>query len=109
MSGVEQRSEAFQEAAVASFVGGYRPLPGIRDEMMDAAGQPRAHWIPFLAALGELGPEELRRRFDAADRYLKESGVFYRVYDDAGGKERPWALSHVPLLIEDADWQQLSA
>ena len=106
---MEQRSEAFQEAAVASFVGGYRPLPGIRDEMMDAAGQPRAHWIPFLAALGELGPEELRRRFDAADRYLKESGVFYRVYDDAGGKERPWALSHVPLLIEDADWQQLSA
>lgn len=108
MSGVEQRTESFEDAAVTSFVGGYAPLPGIRDEMMGPDGKPRAHWIPFLAALGELGPEELRRRIDAADRYLKESGVFYRVYDDAGGKERPWALSHVPLLIDKSDWTELS-
>ncbi len=106
--GVEQRTESFEDAAVTSFVGGYAPLPGIRDEMMGPDGKPRAHWIPFLAALGELGPEELRRRIDAADRYLKESGVFYRVYDDAGGKERPWALSHVPLLIDKSDWTELS-
>lgn len=109
MSGAEQRSEAFQEEAVASFIGGYAALPGIRDEMMDAEGQPRPHWVPFLAALAELGPEELRRRFGAADRYLKESGVFYRVYDDEGGGERPWALSHVPLLIAKADWDVLAA
>ncbi|MEP9375462.1 circularly permuted type 2 ATP-grasp protein [Aquabacter sp. CN5-332] len=109
MSGAEQRSEAFQEAAVASVIGGYATLPGIRDEMMDADGHPRPHWVPFLAALAEIGPEELRRRFGAADRYLKDSGVFYRVYDDAGGGERPWALSHIPLLIDKADWAVLSA
>lgn len=109
VAGTEERTEAFRAAAVASFVGAYAPLPGVRDEMMDADGQPRPHWAPFLAALAELGPEELRRRFDAADRYLRDSGVFYRVYDDGGGRERPWSLSHVPLLIDKPEWDVLSA
>lgn len=109
MSGAEQRSEAFERAAAESLLGGYRTLPGVRDEMLDADGRPRAHWVPFLAALAEMGPEELRRRFGSADRYLRDSGVFYRVYDDAGGGERPWSLSHVPLLIEQSDWAALSA
>ncbi|MFG1294963.1 MULTISPECIES: circularly permuted type 2 ATP-grasp protein [Xanthobacter] len=109
MSGAEQRSEAFERAAAESLLGGYRTLPGVRDEMLDADGRPRAHWIPFLAALAEMGPDELRRRFGSADRYLRDSGVFYRVYDDVGGGERPWSLSHVPLLIERSDWAALSA
>ncbi|WP_454915888.1 circularly permuted type 2 ATP-grasp protein [Xanthobacter sediminis] len=109
MSGAEQRSETFEKAAAESLLGGYRTLPGVRDEMLDAEGRPRPHWVPFLATLAELGPEELRRRFGSADRYLRDSGVFYRVYDDAGGGERPWSLSHVPLLIEQSDWTALSA
>src|SRR5262249_54966908 len=40
----------------------------------------------------------------AADRHLRDSGVFYRVYEDAAGAERPWPLSHVPLLIDGAQW-----
>ncbi len=109
VSGAEQRSEVFERAAAESLIGGYRTLPATRDEMMDADGQPRRHWQPFLAALAELGPEELRRRFSAADRYLRDSGVFYRVYDDAGGGERPWSLSHMPLIIGNSDWETLSA
>ncbi len=85
MSEAETRSVEFEQAAVESVLGGYQTLPGVRDEMMDADGQPRAHWTGFLGALAELGPEELRRRFSSADRYLGESGVFYRVYDDAAG------------------------
>ena len=38
-------------------------------------------------------------RFAAADRHVHDSGVFYRVYEDVAGAERPWPLSHVPLLI----------
>ena len=45
----------------------------------------------------------------AADRYLRDSGVFYRVYEDASGVERPWPLSHIPLLIEPAEWRALEA
>src|ERR1700728_3642094 len=94
-------------AALEPFVAGYRPLPGIFDEMMDADGRVRAHWQPFLSMLAALGGEEINRRFAAADRYLRDSGVFYRVYEDAAGIERPWPLSHVPLIIEPGEWTQL--
>ena len=90
-------------------VSGYRPLPGIHDEMMDAEGHVRAHWHRFLSMLSELGADEINRRFAAADRYLHDSGVFYRVYEDPAGAERPWPLSHVPLLIAASEWQQLEA
>jgi uncharacterized circularly permuted ATP-grasp superfamily protein/uncharacterized alpha-E superfamily protein len=96
-------------AALEPFVAGYRPLPGIFDEMMDANGRVRAHWQPFLAMLATLGGDEINRRFAAADRYLRDSGVFYRVYEDAAGIERPWPLSHIPLIIEPGEWRQLEA
>ena len=98
-----------QNASLEQFVSGYRPLPGIFDEMMDGDGGVRAHWQPFLAMLAALGGDEINRRFAAADRYLRDSGVFYRVYEDAAGIERPWPLSHVPLIIEPAEWRQLEA
>src|SRR5579862_8925594 len=96
-----------QYAGLERFVSGYRRLPGIFDEMMDGDGRVRAHWQPFLLMLAALGGDEINRRFAAADRYLRDSGVFYRVYEDAAGIERPWPLSHVPLIIEPTEWNQL--
>jgi hypothetical protein len=99
---VVESGTASAEQGLVQFVAGYRPLPGIFDEMMDGDGRVRAHWRPFLSMLAALGAEEINRRFGAADRYLRGSGVFYRVYEDAAGIERPWPLSHVPLIIEPA-------
>ena len=62
-------------ASLEAFVAAYRPLPGIFDEMMDDGGRVRAHWRSFLSMLAGLGPEEINRRFAAADRYLRSSGV----------------------------------
>ncbi len=98
-----------QSESPEQFVAGYKPLPGIFDEMMGADGKPRAHWRPFLSMLAGLGSEEIGRRCAAADRYLHDSGVFYRVYEDPADAERPWPLSHVPLLIEPSEWRQLEA
>src|SRR6476646_11990822 len=77
------------------------------DEMMDHHGRVREHWRPFLGMLAALGPDDVNRRFAAADRHLRDSGVFYRVYEDPAGAERPWPLSHVPLLIDGAEWKRL--
>ena len=99
---VEQHNASLQQ-----FVAGYRLLPGVYDEMMDTGGRVRPHWQPFLSMLAALGTEDINRQFAAADRYLRDSGVFYRVYEDASGVERPWPLSHIPLLIEPAEWRAL--
>ena len=87
--------------------GGYRPLPGVFDEMIAPDGNLRPHWLPFLRRFAGLGDEETGRRFSAADRHLKDSGVFYRVYEDPAGTERAWPFSHLPLVIDAADWRGL--
>src|SRR5262252_5925810 len=107
MAGQHKRSSAADD--VAALVAGYRPLPGIFDEMVDRHGRVRAHWQPLLATLAAVGASEIARRFAAADRHLHDSGVFYRVYEDASGADRPWPLSHIPLLIDAAEWRRLEA
>jgi uncharacterized circularly permuted ATP-grasp superfamily protein/uncharacterized alpha-E superfamily protein len=109
MSAQRDNAVAAENTNFDQFVAGYRPLPGIFDEMMDDAGRVRAHWQPLLGMLAALGTDEINRRFAAADRYLRGSGVFYRVYEDTAGIERPWPLSHVPLIIEPSEWRQLEA
>jgi uncharacterized circularly permuted ATP-grasp superfamily protein/uncharacterized alpha-E superfamily protein len=87
----------------------YLPIPGAYDEMVDAIGSVRPHWSNLARGLTKLGTQEMERRFAASDRFLRDSGVFYRVYEDTGGAERPWPLSHIPLIIEPLEWEQLQA
>jgi len=94
---------------VAQLLAGYRPLPDVHDEMMSGDGEVRAHWRDLLAGLAALGREELSRRFAATDRYLHDSGVFYRVYEDEAGVERPWPLTPIPLIIAAEEWERLQA
>jgi len=56
-----------------SLVAHYRPLPDVRDEMVDASGAPRPAWRQFIAALDGLGTQELTRRFARADQYLRDA------------------------------------
>ncbi|KRA50492.1 circularly permuted type 2 ATP-grasp protein [Devosia sp. Root635] len=90
-------------------VADYRMQPGVPDEMIDPEGNIRPGWSELMAAFDRLGPTELAARFERADQYLRDAGVFYRKYDGAEGKERDWPLAHVPLLIAEADWSTISA
>jgi uncharacterized circularly permuted ATP-grasp superfamily protein len=109
MSHTDSAPDDRLNGALARLLEDYRPFPGIYDEMMDRTGAVRGHWRPFLERLAGLGPDEINRRFAIADRYLRDSGVFHRVYEDPAGVERAWPSSHVPLLIEANDWEQLKA
>jgi uncharacterized circularly permuted ATP-grasp superfamily protein/uncharacterized alpha-E superfamily protein len=92
---------------LAQWVRDYRRLPGIPDEFLSPDGSPRAVWSRFFDAFGALAPDEIERRFAMADRHLREAGVTYRAPGE--NADRTWPLSHLPLLIDDADWQQLTA
>ena len=85
----------------------YEPLPGVPDEFIDARGEPRPHWLRFLENFTALEARDLDRRFDLADRHMRDTGVSYRAYGDPD--VRPWPLSHVPLLISEAEWSQIAA
>ena len=86
----------------------YRPLEGASDEMLGPDGAVRPVWRHFLDRLSSMNQVELERRIDRADRYLRDAGVFYRVYGGAPNAERSWPLSHVPVLIGEKEWRSLS-
>ncbi|HEY4836640.1 MAG TPA: circularly permuted type 2 ATP-grasp protein [Bradyrhizobium sp.] len=85
----------------------YSRLPGIPDEFIAQDGTPRAVWTRFFDAFAALTPDDIERRFGSADRHLREAGVTYRAPGETA--DRLWPLSHLPLLIGETDWQQLSA
>src|SRR5664279_2076891 len=110
-----QESRASSQAAkarpanrrVAQWARDYVRLPGIPDEYIAQDGAPRPVWTRFFDAFAGLTPGEIERRFGAADRHLREAGVTYRAPGE--NADRLWPLSHLPLLIDDAEWQQLTA
>src|SRR3569623_203385 len=85
-------------------IANYQLIPGVPDEMSDPAGNIRPGWSTLMAAFDQLGPTELSARFERADQYLRDAGVFYRKYDGAEGKERAWPLAHVPLIVDESEW-----
>ena len=98
---------ALAERRIAEWTSGYAPLSGIPDEYIGADGAPRAHWARFLDSLALQDPDEINRRFGAADRHIHDMGISYRVYGETN--ERSWPLSHLPLLIADNEWKQIAA
>ncbi|WP_213771305.1 circularly permuted type 2 ATP-grasp protein [Bradyrhizobium sp. dw_78] len=92
---------------MAQWMRDYVRLPGTPDEYIAEDGAPRAVWTRFFDAFAALNPADIERRFASADRHLREAGVTYRTPGDSA--DRIWPLSHLPLIIDEADWQQLAA
>src|SRR5260221_2775970 len=91
---------------VAQWARGSARLRGIPDEYIAQDGTPRAVWTRFFDAFAELTPGDIEWRSGSADRHLREAGVTYRAPGETA--DRLWPLSHLPLLIGEADWQQLT-
>jgi len=92
---------------MAQWTRDYARLPGIPDEYIAQDGAPRAAWTRFFDAFAALAPADIERRFASADRHLREAGVTYRAPGETA--DRLWPLSHLPLIIDETDWQQLTA
>ncbi|MBO9454732.1 circularly permuted type 2 ATP-grasp protein [Paracoccus sp. R12_1] len=102
---------AGQITAGGAGLGAYRPLPGVADEMLGADGQIRPIWSRMAAHLGGLAPADLAIQMARADRYLRDSGVFYRQYGSAQAAtaDRAWPFSHIPVLLDEDDWSQIAS
>ncbi|HEX8606627.1 MAG TPA: circularly permuted type 2 ATP-grasp protein, partial [Pseudoduganella sp.] len=87
----------------------YHAAPDSFDEMLDAAGMPRAHWRAMLANLEHEAPDMMRQRLEMVQRQVRENGVTYNVPADADGRERPWDLNVLPLILPHEEWSGIEA
>ena len=56
-----------------------------------SAGNLAAHWAAFFSHAGANDPAELNRRSASLEHQVRDNGVTYNVYADAGGPQRPWS------------------
>jgi len=92
---------------LARWLESYRPLPGVPDELFDGAGRPREHWLAFLRELAGYGDDDADGRFGMAARHIRDSGASYRIYGEE--TERSWPLDPLPLILPQAEWDQIAA
>lgn len=91
---------------LSGWLRGYKPLPGIPDELLDTSGRPRDQWLSFLGELAEYREDEFKNRFELATRHIRDTGVSYRIYGEEN--ERSWPLGPLPLILDHREWAQIA-
>jgi uncharacterized circularly permuted ATP-grasp superfamily protein/uncharacterized alpha-E superfamily protein len=79
------------------------------DELLDREGSIREHWRPLIEYLAQGGADGARRSVELTRRLVVENGVTYNVYADPQGRDRPWQLDPLPLLIPADEWRTIEA
>ena len=82
----------------------YAPPAGHWDEALRPSGYPRRHWRQLTLALRQIGVGQLSRRWQIGQQLIQANGVTYNVYGDPQGKERPWQMDPIPLVIDAGEW-----
>jgi uncharacterized circularly permuted ATP-grasp superfamily protein len=74
------------------------------DEMFNATGEPRPHYLDLYKALLDLPAEELRRRKQASDLTFLHQGITFTVYGREEGTERIFPHDLLPRIITHEEW-----
>ncbi len=85
----------------------YRPLTGIYDEFRSAEGLNRFPWQGMVDSLVSVGSATLKARWNQAQKQIAEDGVTFNPYGD--DHSRPWLLDPLPLVLDEPQWNRLSA
>ena len=81
--------------------------PGCFDELMNENGRPRAHCRRVVNQLQRLSAEEAEARRAAAELSIREMGVSFTVYSQAGNIDRAWPFDLIPRVITAKHWQRV--
>jgi uncharacterized circularly permuted ATP-grasp superfamily protein/uncharacterized alpha-E superfamily protein len=77
------------------------------DELLLPDGSIRPHWRALVERLERSGPDTVRRGAELARRLIIENGVTYNVYADPQGRDRPWTLDMLPVIVSAQEWQTI--
>lgn len=106
-----QQSQTQTQSASSTLLAGYVRRGGAAgryDELCAADGVARSHWLPVLDLLGSTRPAEIESRLAVAQQHIRDEGITYTIYADPQGKDRPWALDELPLVLPGEEWATLS-
>ncbi|MEM7097325.1 MAG: circularly permuted type 2 ATP-grasp protein [Pseudomonadota bacterium] len=86
----------------------YPVSPGIFDELVTLKGRPRASARKLIARLRKFSQEEINARVAAADLSIREMGISFTVYSQAGNIDRAWPFDIIPRVIGAQEWERVS-
>jgi uncharacterized circularly permuted ATP-grasp superfamily protein/uncharacterized alpha-E superfamily protein len=87
----------------------YELAPGSYDEVFSAPGVLRPEWKVFLKAARGTPRAEFSRRWQQAQRLLRQNSLAYLDPNNPAARYRPWELDGLPLIIGDAQWRAVEA
>ena len=82
----------------------YTREQGHWDEAVRPSGLPRRHWRQLASALAKMGAREFDQHWRNGQQLIETNGITFNVYDDPQGRERPWPMDPIPMVIDDGDW-----
>ncbi|MFT5570862.1 MAG: putative circularly permuted ATP-grasp superfamily protein, partial [Cyclobacteriaceae bacterium] len=77
------------------------------DEMVDANGDIRPHYVLFRDRIQKMGWKKLNFLQHSTDRAQMSLGMTFNVYSDNQGQERILHLDIIPRIISGQDWEIL--
>ncbi|MEX0643184.1 MAG: circularly permuted type 2 ATP-grasp protein [Pirellulales bacterium] len=84
---------------------GYQLAPGSYDEVFSAPTVLRPAWKTFLRAARGLSRAEYLRRWEQAQRLLRQNSLAYPELGDPASRRRPWELDGLPLIMMADEWR----
>jgi len=84
------------------------PCDGLFDEMLARPNRARRYSKHLVRHLRRMDEVELTERQHAADLAIKEMGVTFTVYTEAGAIDRNWPFDIVPRIIPKSEWDMVA-
>ena len=79
------------------------------DEMFDATGQIRPHYLEFAQFLKKASSKKMHHLQFSANKTQKAMGMTFNVYHDNQGLEKILHLDIIPRIIPNSEWRKLEA
>lgn len=81
--------------------------PAGYDEMVSGRKSIRPHWRELMAQVWGMPPEMMREKQARAGGHLTAADPF--LPDGAAGRTPEWVMDLLPLILPDAEWQEVAA
>ncbi len=91
---------------VAPTVPAYRP-DGFWDEMFEAPGRVRPHYVDLARRLATLAAPDVAKRQRAAELSFQAQGITFSVNQDPSGPEKTMPFDLIPRIVEAEEWARI--